>query len=108
MFPASSHVVRPATARDANALRALAAVCGARPLAGGVLVAEVRGVVAAAISRDELRTIADPALAPAYLTAILRLRANALAAVARQPSLAERMREAVLGPREREQFPLAA
>jgi len=108
VFPANSHLVRPATAHDAKALRKLAAVSGARPLAGRVLVAEVRGVIAAAISRDEPRTIADPALAPAYLTTILRLRADALAAVARQPSLAERMREAVLGSREPEQLPLAA
>jgi hypothetical protein len=78
MFSANSHLVRPATAHDANALRKLAAISPARPLAGRILVAEVRGVVAAAISCDELRTIADPALAPAYLTAILRLRANAL------------------------------
>jgi hypothetical protein len=108
VFSANTHPVRPAIAHDAIALRKLAALSGARPLAGRVLVAEVRGVVAAAISRDEMRTIADPALAPAYLTAILRLRANALAAVAHQPSLAERMREAVLGPRESEQLPLAA
>jgi antirestriction protein ArdC len=108
VLPANSHRVRPATAHDAKALRKLAAVSGARPLAGRVLVAEVRGVVAAAVSRDDLRTIADPALAPAYLTTILRLRADALAAVARQPSLAERMREAVLGPREPAQLPLAA
>ena len=108
MLASNAHVVRPATARDANALRKLAAMSGARPLAGRVLVAEVRGVVAAAISRDELRTIADRALAPPYLTAILRMRAQALEAVARQPSLAERMREAVLGPREREQLPRAA
>ena len=108
MFPANAHLVRPATAHDAKALRKLASVSGARPLAGRVLVAEVRGVIAAAISRDEPRTIADPALAPAYLTTILRLRADGLAAVTRQPSLAERMREAVAGPREQEQLPLAA
>jgi antirestriction protein ArdC len=108
VFPANSHVVRPATAHDAKALRKLAALSAARPLAGRVLVAEVRGFVAAAVSRDELRTIADPSLAPAYLTTILRLRADALAAVARQPSLAERMREAVVGPRQPEQLPLAA
>lgn len=108
VFPANSHLVRPATAHDAKALRKLAAVSGARPLAGRVLVAEVRGVIAAAISRDEPRTIADPALAPPYLTTILRLRADALAAVARQPSLAERMREAVAGPREPVRLPLAA
>jgi hypothetical protein len=108
VFPANAHPVRPATAHDAMALRKLAAISGARPLAGRILIAEVRGVVAAAISRDDLRTIADPALAPAYLTTILRMRTDALAAVARQPSLAERMREAVAGPREREQLPLAA
>jgi antirestriction protein ArdC len=108
VFPANSHLVRPATAHDAQALRRLAALCGARPLAGRVLVAEVRGVVAAAISRDDLRTIADPSLAAPYVTTILRLRVGALAVVARQPSLAERMREAVLGPREAEQLALAA
>jgi antirestriction protein ArdC len=109
VFPANSHVLRPATAHDAHALRKLAATRGARPLAGRILVAEVRGVVAAAISRTEGRTIADPALAPAYLTTLLRLRAGALAAVERQPSLAQRMREAVLGPSsEPEQLPLAA
>jgi antirestriction protein ArdC len=108
VFPGNAHPVRPATAHDAKALRKLAAVSGARPLAGRVLVAEVGGVIAAAISRDEPRTIADPALAPAYLTTILRLRADALAAVARQPSLAERMREAVSGARQPAALPLAA
>jgi hypothetical protein len=108
VLPANAHPVRPATPHDAEALRRLAAASGARPLAGRVLVAEVRGVIAAAISRDERRTIADPALGPSYLTAILRLRAAGLVAVARQPSLAERMREAVSGPSEPEQLPLAA
>ena len=108
MFPASFHTVRPATAQDATRLRALAFATGVRPLNGHVLVAEVRGAVAAAISRDDLRTVADSAIAPGYLTTILRLRAHALAAFAQQPSLAERMREAVLGPREPEQLPLAA
>jgi hypothetical protein len=44
VFPANSPVIRPATAHDAIALRRLAAVSDARPLAGGVLVAEARGV----------------------------------------------------------------
>jgi hypothetical protein len=108
VFPANAHPIRPATPHDADALRKLAAVSGARPLAGRVLVAEVRGVIAAAISCDERRTIADPALGPSYLTTILRLRAAGLAAAARQPSLAERIREAVSGPSEPEQLPLAA
>jgi hypothetical protein len=108
VFPANSHVIRPATADDAMALRLLAAVSGASALTGRILVAEVGGVVAAALSRDQQRTIADPALAPAHLGAMLRLRACALAAVERQPDLAERIREAVLGPRQPEQLPLAA
>jgi antirestriction protein ArdC len=108
VLPANAHLIRPATPHDAKALRRLAAVSGARPLAGRILVAEVRGVIAAAISRDQRRTVTDPALAPSYLTTILRVRADALNAVARQPSLAERMREAVSGPRGPEQLPLAA
>ena len=108
MFPSNSHVIRPATRDDAMALRQLAAVSGASALAGRILVAEIDGVVAAALSRDEKRTIADPALVSAHLTAMLRLRADGLAAVERQPSLAERIREAVLGPRQPEELPLAA
>src|SRR3954453_1590676 len=90
VFPANSHVIRPATADDAIALRQLAAVSDARPLAGRILVAEVDGVVAAALSRDSNRPVANHALAPTYLTTMLRLRANGLAAVEREPSLAER------------------
>lgn len=108
VFSANAHPVRSATADDAIALRRIAAAAGARALEGRVLVAEVGGVLAAAISRDERRTIADPALAPAHLTTVLRLHADALAAVARQPSLAERMREAVIAPSESAQLALAA
>jgi hypothetical protein len=108
VFPANSHVIRPATADDSMALRRLAAAAGASVLGGRILVAEVDGVVAAALSRDENRTIADGALAPSYLTGMLQLRAYGLAAVERQPSLAERIREAVLGPRQADEVPLAA
>ena len=108
MFPANSHVIRPATADDALALRRLATVSGSSRVAGRVLVAEVDGVIAAAISREENRTIADPGLAAGHLAAMLRLRAGALAEVERQPSLAERMREAVLGPRGEQGLPVAA
>jgi hypothetical protein len=108
VFPANSPVIRPATAHDVIALRRLAVVSDARPLAGRVLVAEARGVVVAALSRDDRRTTADPALAPVYATTILRLRADALAAVAREPRLAERIREAVLGPREPQRLAHAA
>src|SRR3954447_16428088 len=107
MFPANSHVIRRATADDALTLRQLAAASGAPPLPGRILVGEVAGVVAAALARDEKRTVADHALAPAHLIPMLRLRAYALAPVEREPDLAERIRQAVLGPREAQELPLA-
>src|SRR4051794_11696654 len=68
----------------------------------------VDGVIAAALSRDEKRSIADPELAPPYLLAMLQLRAYAFAAAEREPDLAERLREAVLGPRPARTLPRAA
>jgi len=108
VFPANSLLIRPAGEPDAIALRRLAAVSDARPLAGRVLVAEAHGVIVAALSRDDRRTMADPERAPMSATTILRLRADALAALEREPRLAERIREAVLGPRERLRLPQAA
>ena len=108
MFPTNSHVIRPATLADEHALRRLAHADGRTPLGGRILVAEVRGEIAAAISRDEHRTLEDPAIAPAYLTTVLRLRAEGFDAYERQPDLAIRVREALLGRSEDEQLPLAA
>src|SRR3954451_17858280 len=108
MFPANSHVIRAAGPGDALALHRLAAAAGVRPLVGRLLVAEARGVVVAAISRDEQRTLADSALAPPYLTSLLRARASGLAAYEREPRLAERMRAAVFSPRAGAQLAQAA
>jgi len=60
-------------------------------------VAEVRGAIAAAIAHDDQRTLEDRSLAPAFLTSLLRLRAEGLDAFEREPDLAVRLREAVLG-----------
>jgi len=102
MFPANSHIIRPATADDAIALRRLAAVSGVTPLAGRILVAEHDHVVIAALSLEESRTIADSDLAPSYIATVLRLRAEGIEAYEREPRLSERIREAVLGPRQDE------
>ena|SRR5437868_3459432 len=99
MFPANSHLIRPATADDAIALRRLAAASGAGPLSGRMLVAEHHGLVVAALSLAENRTIADPDLAPAYVGTLLRLHADGIEAYEYEPRLAERIRAAVLGPR---------
>src|SRR4051794_20598054 len=102
MFPANSHIIRPATVDDAIALRRLATVSGVRPLGGRILVAEHDHVVVAALSLEESRTIADPDLAPAHVATILRLRAAGIEAYEREPRLSERIREGVLGPRQDE------
>jgi hypothetical protein len=99
MYPASHHLIRPATHADALMLRRLAYLDRQPPLTGRIHVVELHGTVVAAISCEERRTIADRALTPAYLTVVLRLRIGALEAIARQPALSERMREAVLGAR---------
>ena len=102
MFPANSHIIRPATADDAIALRRLAAASHVHPLAGRILVAEHDRVVIAALSLDEDRTIADPHFAPSYVATLLRLRAEGIEAYEREPRLSERIREAVVGPRHDE------
>src|SRR3954454_20346646 len=102
MFPANSHTIRPATAHDAIALRRLATASGVAPLTGRILVAEHDHAVIAALSLSENRTITASPLAPPYVATILRLRADGIEAYERQPRLSERIREAVLGPREHE------
>jgi hypothetical protein len=100
MLPANSHLIRPATADDAIALRRLAAVSAAAPLTGRILVAEQHGVVVAALSRDEDRTLSDSGLAPAYVPTLLRLRAEGIEAYELEPRLSERIRAAVVGARD--------
>jgi hypothetical protein len=97
MYPANAHVIRPAEPGDAVTLRRMAFLARRAPLAGRIHVAEVRGAVAAGISRDEGRTLADASLAPAYLTALLRLRMSALDAAEREPDLGLRLRDALRG-----------
>jgi hypothetical protein len=97
MFPANAYAIRPATADDAIALRRLAAAAGEPPLAGRILVAEAGGVLVAALSRDQQRALVGPA--PEYVATLLRLRDEGLTAYGREPRLAERIREAVVGPR---------
>ena len=95
MFPGNMHVIRPATDADADALRRLAQLDSQSPLAGDVLVAERDGEIVAAISREHGRAIADPFRPTSVAVVQLRLRADALRAVQRTPSLARRIRAAV-------------
>jgi hypothetical protein len=86
--------VRIATDADARSLARLAQLDSARPLAGDILLAEEAGVAVAATSLHDRRVIADPFRSTINAEAALRVRAGALRAAERTPSLADRMRGA--------------
>ena len=95
MFPAARYVIRLATDRDAATLRRLAALDSAPHLTGRVLIGELAGQPAAALSLKTGVTIADPFAATENLRVHMRMRAAAIEAVDREPSLRERMLDAV-------------
>jgi hypothetical protein len=95
LFPANAYIIRMATAEDAAALRRLAELDSARPLTGRVLIGEIDGQPAAALSLKTNATIADPFQATENLRVHMRMRASAIEAVELEPSLRERMLDAV-------------
>jgi hypothetical protein len=95
MLPANKYVLRLATEHDAADLRRLAQLDEASPLTGRILIGELHGAAAAALSLKTGRAVADPFLPTADLRIHLRTRASALEAVSREPSLRERMLDAV-------------
>jgi hypothetical protein len=95
MYPANNHMIRLAGDADEAALERLAQLDSARPLEHPILVAEIRGRVAAALDLDERRTIADPFQPTATLRAQLQARAGGTEAAARTPRVGERIRAAL-------------
>ena len=95
MYPANNHVIRLAGDADEAALERLAQLDSARPLQHPILVAEIRGHVAAALDLDAKRTIADPFLPTAMLRAQLHTRAAVREASTREPDVAKRIRAAL-------------
>jgi hypothetical protein len=98
LFPADAYIIRSATEADAAALRRLAALDSARPLTGRVLIGELDGQPAAAMSLKTGIAIADPFQHTDALRAYMRMRASAVEAVDREPSLRERMLDALRRP----------
>jgi hypothetical protein len=90
MPPAASYKTRMAVAEDAPNLRRLAALDSQSPLSGAVLIGEINGVPAAAVSLTSGRVVADPFRPTAELVAMLRLRAVALTGE-RRTSLRDRI-----------------
>ena len=86
MFSANTYTIRPATEIEGVALR---------ELRGPVLIGEVGGRPAAAMSVADGRTVTNPFQPNASLLAHLRMRAGALRAIERVPSLAARIRAGV-------------
>jgi hypothetical protein len=85
MFPANAYVVRLAGERDRAAVRRIAELDGQHPLIEPVLIGEIDGTPAAAISLTDDRIVADPFQATKDLTPILRMRADALRACGAPP-----------------------
>jgi hypothetical protein len=98
MFPADAYVIRLATEQDAATLRRLAALDSARPLTGRILIGEIDGDPAAALSLKTGAIVANPFRHTAALRAHMRVRAGAVQAVTREPSLRERLLDAVRRP----------
>lgn len=98
MFSATTYTIRLATQDDEPALRWLADIDSQTPLgAGPVLVGELDGKPQVALSLVDGRVIANPFLATAQLLSHVRMRAGALGAYERIPSLSARIRAALSG-----------
>jgi hypothetical protein len=98
MFSATTYTIRLATEDDDAALRWLAEIDDQNPLVPGpVLVGELDGKPQVALSLTDGRAIANPFLRTAALLAHVRMRAGALGAHERMPSLPARIRAALSG-----------
>jgi len=86
MFAANTYVIRAASETEGVALS---------ELRGPLLIGEVQGRPAAAMSVADGRAVTNPFMPTASLVAHLRLRAGALRAFERTPSVGARMRAAV-------------
>ena len=100
MFPANTYRIRLAGADDAGALERLEEQASESPLAGRVLIGELHGMPAGALSLADGRAVTDGSPGTDRLVAALRIRAGAMRAYEATPSLAERMRTALRAYRD--------
>ncbi len=101
MFPTNAYVIRQATVDDQGALRRLAELDGRRPLSGPVLIGEIGGVPAAAVSLADGQITADPSQPTAQLVPLLGIRFRAQRAFKDQPSLPARLKANMSGWKSR-------
>ena len=98
MFALTAHSIRTATERDADALRRLAALDSRRVPEGRVLIGEIGGVPAAALSVDTGEVVADPFRGTARLVTSMRLRADGMRAFETAPTLPTRLLSRIPAP----------
>ena len=91
MIPANSHVIRYNESADAMDLRRLAAQAGQKPLSRPVLIGEVDGRPAAAVSLVDLRVVSDGSAGTERLVPLLVMRARAARAHHAMPDVRERV-----------------
>jgi hypothetical protein len=97
MLPMNAYVLRQATDADEDVLHRLAELDGHRPLVAPVLIGEIGGTPAAAISLADGSIASDPFQPTATLRQVLRMRFRSLRAQEQQPSLSARMKAIMNG-----------
>lgn len=98
MLSPTTYTIRLATHDDDAALRRIAELDSqAPPAPGPVLIGEIDGTPQAAYSLRDGRVVANPLVATGALLAHMRMRAGALGAYERTPSLSARIRAALWG-----------
>jgi hypothetical protein len=93
MFSATSHVIRYAGPADVPELVRLGWATAETWPSGHVIVGEIDGVVAAALSIDENRAVLSELPGAPAVLAQIRARAAGIHAYRRTPSVADRIRE---------------
>jgi hypothetical protein len=91
MFAADTYRIRLANDEDIDTLRDLADRNSDQRLDGPVLIGEIDGVGAAALSLSDGRVIADSSRRIDHLVANLRVRAASISAYESRPSLNDRL-----------------
>jgi hypothetical protein len=95
MFDTNTDHIRFATENDADTLRSLAERASQQQLGGRVLIGDIDGTPAAALSLLDGRVIAESSHRTARLVVALRLRAGTIRAYEATPSLRERLVKAL-------------
>ena len=95
MFDTNTDHIRFATEEDADTLRSLAERASQQPLGGRVLIGDIDGTPAAALSLQDGRVLAESSRRTARLVVALRLRAGTIRAYEATPSVRERLVKAL-------------